>query len=159
MAIKLPCPTEAGYSVRENTGEFLQVTLDGGVPKTRRNIVGAWKAVDCRWIFDVVQLRAFEELYYYFSATGGPFEIPLVLSGPLKEYKAVFTPRSKKISNPRGHYYEVTATILVEPNDFDESTISKWMLIDEYGSLEEAEEVLNLLEKLVNVDLPKNSDI
>lgn len=156
MAIKLPCPLQSGYSVRETAGEFLQTTLDGGAPRTRRNIVGAWKAVDCLWIFNSQELAVFEEKYQYFIITGGrPFEIPLVLNGPVETRTAVFVPETKRISDPRGRHYTVSVTLLVKPVQYDEDALREfWDFVSEYGE-EEARQLFLSLDYLANNRLPR----
>jgi hypothetical protein len=148
-------PDQASYSV-SSADEVLRVQLDGGRGRYRRDILNASRMVNCQWTIGPENFQYLNVFYRYSVENASePFLIDLYLDDPfLTEHQANFIPGSFSLSSQQGLTFVVTAQIEVKPSNYDPDYSSSYlMLIAEYGSVEAATEILNLLEKLVNVDL------
>ena len=87
-------------------------------------------------------------------------EIDLVLdSHEVKRYSASFVPKSLKLVEKRGPSFLVSAELEVYAlPEFTDADLDYWrsvvFLVIIYGGHDQAMKVLNLLDKLVNEDLP-----
>lgn len=148
-------PDQAGYSVAVGD-EIVSTKLDGGASRTRLDILNAVSTVSCSWTVgpsDYAYLRKF--IAVNVVKGGEPFLIDLILDSPFPtQYRAKFVANSWSLQSQKGHTYTVSAQLEIEAADqdleYDETIL--W-LVEEYGSMEKAAQILNLLEKLVNRDL------
>jgi len=158
---KMPfCPAQAGYS-----GEFgdgtLRVALDGGSGRYRAGVSGNSDIVTATWVLKGEEYSAFMGFVRNQKRSGSiPFLIDLPLqSHELVEYEAAFVPKSVRLASKSGAVFTVSASLEVFSKlEFDEAGLDYWaslvMMLAIYGSIPAAQEILNLLAKLVNEDLP-----
>lgn len=152
-------PLSDGYSFSD-TAEAVSVTLDGGMSRTRRDILNATKILNLSWALTSDQYEIFR-MFYRSNSAGGygatPFTIDLFVEGTIEEHTARFVPGSVQfqgIDAPLNRY-KVSAQVEVIPNTLSEGMmeiiIALWDLL---GSKEAILEYLNALEYLVNTRLP-----
>ena len=148
-------PDQAGYSVLDGT-EVLRQQLDGGMGRYRVDILNATRTVNCKWTvgpYDYQYLRSF---YNVVNATAATFLIDLYLDAPvLTEHEAKFLPGTMQLAENKGMSFTVSCQMEVTPIDTSEFDAAFIELLAIYGSRQNVSEILNLLEKLVNVDLPE----
>jgi len=150
-------PNQAGYSVTDGQ-ETISQKLDGGKGRYRLDVLNSSRAVNVRWNFNESEYLYFRAFYNTITVSGSlPFLIDLVIdSSALTEHEAHFVTKSVSLSQTiAGKQFTVGAQLEIKPDipdaEYDETIV---MLVDEYGSLEVAQEVLEQLEQLVNVDMP-----
>lgn len=139
------CPNQSGYSGTVNYGK-LRIQLEGGRSRFRQEYRNQANTVNVSWMTDkngYDYLVAFRSLY---SKQSNPFLIDLILDdSELVEYKADFI-GALNLTKVEGLSYTVTTELEVSAkrrsNDSDEVIV--------LGVLD----LVNPLEKLVNVDLP-----
>lgn len=150
-------PNQSGYSVSVGQ-ETISTKLDGGASRFRVDILNASSDVTCSWTVGPDNYEYLRRFYLVNIKNGNePFLIDLILDSPMPtQYTARFIPGSWGLTGQQGHTYTVGCQLEIEAiehdYDYDEAII---MLISEYGSEEAALEILNLLDKLVNHDLPE----
>lgn len=139
-------PEQASYNFNPKN-EVVSIDLEGGLSRSRKDVLGASAFVDCRWFLTSEQYQYFKAFYNLSAGRGAlPFLIDLLLDQPfLEEFTAKFVADSFEMSDPRGLSFQVSAQLEVTPiidEAFDE------IILDSYinGSF------LDELEKLVNVD-------
>jgi len=158
---KMPfCPAQAGYS-----GDFgdatLRVQLDGGASRYRAGVSGNSDVVAATWVLRADEYSAFMGFVRNQKRSGGmPFLIDLPLqSHEMIEYQASFVPRSVRLVSKNAAIFTVAASLEVFSKlEFDDADLDYWaslvLMLAVYGSIPAAREILNLLAKLVNEDLP-----
>lgn len=150
-------PNQSGYSV-EVGQETISTKLDGGASRFRVDILNASSNVNCSWTVGPDNYEYLRRFYLVNVKNGNePFLIDLILDSAIPtQYVARFIPGTWGLTGQQGHTYTVGCQLEIEAiehdYDYDETLI---MLISEYGSEQAAYEVLNLLDKLVNHDLPE----
>lgn len=148
-------PAQDGYAVADADDQVLRAKVSAGPSRTRLDMLGAPSDVAVTF-----HLTDAEYQYWraFFRSTIGygslPFLMDLLLDQPdLTEHEVKIVPGSTRLSGQRGLLYVVQARLEVKPSmedaDLDEAIA---MLFAEYG--DDAPNILALLEKLVNVDLP-----
>lgn len=146
-------PDQSGYSVQDGS-EVLRQQLDGGRGRIRADILNASRKINCQWSVGPEDYKYLRSFYNVNKARA--FEIDLYLDEPiLTTHTANFIPDTFGLVSQSGLTFIVGCQIEAEPIDtlaYDESFID---LIDIYGSPEAAIEIINLLEKLTNIDLPE----
>ena len=146
-------PNQSGYSVQDSI-EVLQVELDGGAPRIRRDIVGSWPIVNVSWIFDRENFNYFREFYRLTTVSGSlPFLIDLLIDNAdeLTEHVAQFVPGSIALSQVSGQSYGVSANLRIKP--LDVSTFPGLVaVINAFG--EDWQKDLELLDSIVNTEWP-----
>lgn len=154
MAYKLIIPPDQNGYGFTNGSEVLRTKLDGGLGRYRVDILNASRQLSCQW---TVGPNDYQYLQSFYSVVkGAGFLVDLYMdAGVLTEHTAHFMPDSFGLVSQSGLTFVVGAQLEVEPIDNSEYDQSLIDLIDIYGSSDAAIEVLNLLEKLVNVDLPE----
>ena len=148
-------PDQISYSVN-SANEVLRIQLDGGRGRYRRNILNGSRIVNCQWTVSPENFQYLNVFYRYFVENSSEqFLVDLYLDDPiLTEHKANFIPGSFSLSSQTGLTFVVNTQIEVIPKPYDSDyTNTYFMMIDEYDSPEKAIEILNLLERLVNIDL------
>lgn len=147
-------PSQAGYSADYGQSS-LYVELSGGPGASRRDFIGNVARVSVSWSLppeEANYLMAFRRSSTNYESD--PFLLDLCLDSPdLKEYQAKFVPGSFRLVGYRGNERSYTAELEVKPTAADaEYDATLTMLYDNYGG--EGSNILNLLEELVNEDLP-----
>ena len=149
--LNLP-PDQASYGFGD-TDEVISQKLDGGLSRNRVDILNATKVLTCQWTVGSDNYRYLRAFYNVNKAI--PFLIDLYMDEPvLTEHEAQFVADSFRLNSQQGLTFVVSCQIEAKPIDNSEADESLVELVDAYGSVYEASQVLNLLEKLVNVDLP-----
>lgn len=154
------CPTQASYSVTFGDG-ISSIQLDGGSARYRAGVQGNAHTVDVNWVLTGQDYALFMGFVRNYQRSGAQaFDIDLSLdSHEMTTYVAHFVPRTLKLVSRRGSVFTVAATLEVLPRqEFEDGSLDYWaslvMLLVIYGSLPAAQEILNLLDKLANEDLP-----
>lgn len=127
----LLCPLRAGYAAQQKTG-VLQVELDGGASRFRRDILHGPFIAEVMWSCDAGQYEYLCAFYRTATKYGSlPFDIDLKLdSSDVAEYRAQFVPGTFRLSQFTAARYRVEATLeVLKPYDpseesADESIIS-----------------------------------
>lgn len=161
MANAMPyCPVQTAYTASFGEG-LIRIALEGGAGRYRRVSQGDTHTVACRWILRGDKYSVFMGFYRNFIRSGGePFTIPLTLdSANLDLYTAQFIPGTVQVEGKSGEVFTVSGQLEVQQlplywNGSEDEWGAIAMLVGEYGSIRAAAEILNLLDKLVNVDLP-----
>ncbi|MCP1404245.1 hypothetical protein [Achromobacter insolitus] len=158
---KMPfCPAQAGYAADFGDGT-LRVQLDGGSGRYRAGVMANSDTVTATWVLQGEEYSAFMGFVRNQRRSGGvPFLIDLPLeSHELVEYEANFVPRSVRLVSKTASVFTVAASLeVLSKLEFDDIDLDYWaslvMMLAIYGSIPAAREILNLLAKLVNEDLP-----
>lgn len=148
-------PTQASYSVAHGS-TTVATSFQSGRPRYRLDVVNPNDIVNVRWVFKPLEFQVFNAFYDTKIASGSlPFLIDLIINeASLAEYEAHIVPDTLQITEVIGNLTIVTAQLDVKRSPVDdEFNESLFMLYEEYG--EGAQTILNLLDKLVNVDFPK----
>lgn len=147
-------PDSQGYSVQDGE-DVIAIELDGGAGRYIRDKWGSTSRVAVTWTLLPAQHQYLRAFYNTTIAKGSlPFLCDLILDDPSPiEHVCRIVPKTMSLGNQQGFAYISSCTFEVEPiaadGETDEALV---MLYGEYG--EDAYSILNLLEKLVNVDLP-----
>lgn len=161
IKLRLPfLPLQEGYSVQFGDGTQ-RIALDGGPARYRAGVQGNPNTVTALWRLRDDKYSLFMGFYRACKAQGGgPFEVDLKIDGyEERRYDAYFLPGSVRLVSKAGRFFTVAATLEVDAlPEFDGGDLDYWasliMLLAIYGSIPAAREILNLLAKLVNEDLP-----
>lgn len=110
-------PSQSGYSVKK-PNEFVQVDLDGGESRTRRDKIGAPYIVQCQWELTPKQYTTLSGFFRDRLQSGTRiFRIPLKIDVPaLVEYRARFLGEPEELAANEGLLHVVRATLEVIPN-------------------------------------------
>lgn len=147
-------PDQNGYSVAD-TAESLLVELEGGAPRVRRDIVGAWPTVSASWTCDRLKFNYFREFFRSATLSGSlPFLIDLQIDSAdeLTEHTAQFVPGSINLNQVNGLTYVVSATLRIKPLAVS-SFPGVVPLINAFGEDWEAD--VALLDSIVNTEWPE----
>lgn len=111
-------PEQASYNYTK-AKELVAISLEGGLSKSRRDIVGGAATVDCTWFLDLAEYQYFSAFFNVAISHGADeFRIDLLLDQPeLSEYTAKFVVDSFELSEPSGLQVVVTAQLEVIPID------------------------------------------
>lgn len=149
-------PDAQGYSVSDGQ-DVIAIELDGGAMRYSRDKWGSTSRVSATWTLLPDQYQYLRAFYNTTIAKGAlPFLCDLILDDPSPvEHVCRIIPGTMNLGSQQGFAYISSCTLEVEPVMVDiEYDTALVMLYDEYG--DGAYMILNLLEKLVNVDLPAN---
>lgn len=151
-------PDAANYTTKDGK-EVVAVQLDGGAGRYRRDIIGATSLVTAQWTVDAYGFQYLRAFFNTGTKKGSlPFKADLLLDqgGVLTEHICYFVPETFSLSQQQGNGYIVVANLEVKPLPVDEVADDGILLF--YGTeiitTEDATEFFNLLEHLVEVDLP-----
>lgn len=156
MTKLLLVPDQAGYATTLPDGEVIQVTLDGGKPFTRANVIGGWHTVDLSFVVDQDGYNVFWAFYRSQTARGAlTFTLDMILDSPVyQEYTAVFVAGSVRTTGKNGDIYTISAQIKVEPQEEDTDYDSAIVLLYEATSVDMAG-YISLLSTIVNETWPE----
>lgn len=149
-------PDQETYSV-EDGNEVVSAALDGGMSRTRRDILGATSMLNVSWELDRLGYLYARAFYNSASVKASmPFRIDLLMdSYLLTEHVAKFVPNSFALADQEGLKFVVTAKLEVIPLPADDNFNLSWIVVVEaYGA--ESDLFFNELEQLVNFDLPQS---
>lgn len=110
-------PSQQAYSVKQGT-EFIQVELEGGESRTRRDKIGATNTVRCQWELTPKEYAA---VWNFFNnrLQGGVrvFRIPLLIDAPVRVlYRARILGEMQELGQTEGLLHVIRATLEVIPN-------------------------------------------
>lgn len=110
-------PSQSGYSVKK-PNEFIQVELDGGEARTRRDKIGATYTLRCQWECTPKQYTTLSGFFRDRLQSGVRiFRIPLLIDVPaLVPYRARFLGEPEELAQNEGLLHTVRATLEVIPN-------------------------------------------
>ncbi|WP_454674837.1 hypothetical protein [Achromobacter pestifer] len=153
-------PAQAGYSAAFGDGTE-SIQLAGGSGRYRAGVQGNSDTVNASWVLVGDDYSAFMGFVRNYWREGPQsFLIDLSLdSHEMEEYEAYFVPRTLKLVSRQGRTYTVSSSLeVLALAKFEDADLDYWgsliMLLVIYGSIPAAREILNLLAKLVNEDLP-----
>lgn len=146
------CSTQEGYSASIGDGVISQI-LDGGADRYRKSLKGVLHTVNSRWIvkeYGYLYLMAFYRVWT--RNPSQPFLAKLCIDdAEVKPYECFFS-GSPTLSDKEGKHFTVTATLRVKPilanDDLDD------LIVGAGNDGVDLAKLTNLLEKLVNEDLP-----
>lgn len=151
-------PDTQGYSVQDGE-DVIAIELDGGAGRYIRDKWGSTSRVSVTWTLLPAQHQYLRAFYNTTIQKGAlPFLCDLILDDPTPvEHVCRIVPKTMTLGSQQGFAYISSCTLEVEPiaidSELDETLV---MLYGEYG--DGAYDILNLLEKLVNVDLPDTNN-
>lgn len=110
-------PSQDGYSVEQGS-EFVQVELEGGESRTRRDKIGATNVVKCQWELTPKQYAALWGFFNNRLQSGvRVFRIPLLIDAPVRiPYRARLLGKPQELGQTEGLLHVVRATLEVIPN-------------------------------------------
>lgn len=158
---KIPfCPAQASFNGMFGDGSS-SIALDGGSDRNRAGPGDQSDTVNASWVLRGEDYSMFMGFFRDMRRLGGgPFLIDLSLqSHEMVEYRAYFVPKTLQLVSRQGAVFTVAGQLKVlSRSDFESPDLDYWgqlvTLLIIYGSLPAAKEILNLLRKLVNEDLP-----
>ncbi|CAB3680508.1 hypothetical protein [Achromobacter kerstersii] len=152
-------PIQSGYGVKPGDGTQ-RIALDGGSGRYRAGLRGTPHMITATYALFGEEYDAFMGFLRNIERAGGePFQADLVIDGTRKRrYVAHLIPGSASASIS-GNVFTVSVTLEVDRlPDYDDATLDYWgslvMMLAIYGSIPAAKEILDLLAKLANEDLP-----
>ena len=118
MAKLLLTPSRASYSVEDGL-DFIEVELEGGAPRFRRDKIGSAKRVSCQWELNESEKRYWDAFYETGLNAGADwFTIDLIIDDyDLEEFEAHFASDSRVFDGQEGKMYTVQADLFVIPNE------------------------------------------
>jgi hypothetical protein len=110
-------PSQTSYRVKKPL-EFIQVELEGGETRTRRDKIGATYTVDCQWQLTPEQYGTISGFFRDRLQNGVRiFRIPLKIDvAALVEYRARFLGEPEELTANEGLLHVVSARLEVLPN-------------------------------------------
>ncbi len=110
-------PSQSGYRVKKPTN-FIQVELEGGEARTRRDKIGGTYTVQLQWELETDHYTTVSGFFRDRLQEGTRiFRIPLVIDVPKKvEYRARLLGEVEELTDQEGLLYVVRATLEVIPN-------------------------------------------
>lgn len=109
-------PEQTGFDLTPATGVLI-APLDGGAPRSRKDIVGGWATVSVQWNATASGYEYLKDVYDYCEMNGGYhflIDLPFQHSA-VDECEAMFVPGSWKFTQQQGNMYTVTASLYVNP--------------------------------------------
>lgn len=136
-------PDQEGYSLTMSTGVIVS-QLDGGAPRSRVDILGAWTGMAVQWTVDNDGYEYLQQAFRYCEVNGGAhFLMYLYLShGVLDQHEVMFVPGTFGLASQKGRQFVVRAQILVKPSTGDDNT---WPPPSTYQSILDTDGFLPIL--------------
>lgn len=150
-------PENSSYTVNYDSG-VISTKLRGGSARYRRDVLGTNAIINANWIFNPQEFKYAKAFYDYIALKGAvPFLIDLIVDDDvLTEHTAHFIPNSFKLTSQKGLAFFVSATLDVKQNNSNEEYI---VVVIEFGSEQEFLQYEDLLDVIVNVDLPESMSL
>lgn len=144
------CPLQSSYSASFGDGILTQ-DLGKGMPRTRADFIGAVNTASVSFLLPPEDYQYLLAFYRSYQRNPQPFLVGLQLDLPtVEDYICKFA-TMPRLGNIEGNYSTVSCDFVVKPkvanNEFDDAIIA----IRNGGT---NARTLNLLEELVNEDLP-----
>lgn len=152
-------PVSDGYGAQFNDGVG-RIQLPGGRGRYRVESAGNSTQVRLNWFLLNEEYSMFMGFYRSWSSTAELFEIDLILdTHEPRRYTASFIPQTLRLVEKKGAGFLVSADLEITAlPEFTDADLDYWrrivFLVIIYGGYAQAMEVLNLLDELVNEDLP-----
>lgn len=150
-------PDSDSYSFTDPE-ETVMIQLDGGAPRTRTDVLNGVYTLQAQWTLDQANYDYFRSFYkVVLFQDAGNFKCDLLTDTPDPvEHNCVFVPGSLSLVSQVGFKYVVSAKMMVTPiaPNYDD-LLAKLAIIEAYGSVENAQAALNLLDELANKRLPR----
>lgn len=146
------CSTQQSYSANIGDGVISQI-LDGGADRYRRSLKGVMHVVSSRWVVNKVGYQYLMAFYRVWARNPSkPFIAKLCVdNAPVEDYQCFFS-GAPTLTEKNGKVFTVTATLKVKPLAVDEAMDD--LIVEVGNDGEDLASLMNLLEKLVNEDLP-----
>lgn len=152
-------PNSAFYTARDGN-TVVGTELDGGLGRYRQDQLNASHKVQCQWVLESKEdFRLWRYFYRGVALSGASrFLMDLVIDdGEIEEFTCNFVPGTYSLDSINGPVHTVSSEIEVKPNALDaEYYAAIWMLDSQYGDELTAQDTLNQLEILVNIDFPNS---
>ncbi len=150
--VLLKCVTQSGYSVGFKSGVISQ-ELDGGAPRYRRAIKNPYHDVSVQWVVREAGFDYLNALHDVWCENPNEFFFaPLKVNGPeYKNYESYFVEDSFQLNSVSGLIFTCSAQLRVKPIIDREKN---QLLVEVGNEGVDLSELINPLEKLVNVDMP-----
>ena len=159
---KLPFPpSQSVWTDEDASDEYFDIILDGGMPRSRRNIINGARKVSVQWELTQERYAELRRFYRMIKLSGEDFLVSIPFEdGLLAWHQARFVARSFRDVGPSvWNGFVVTAQLWVIPKIGDDSyALSIFLMEIVYGSAEEAILAMNHFERLTNVDLANALD-
>lgn len=144
-------PESSSYSATPNNS-VVSVQLEGGVSRSRLDLVNVATLVDCQWVLDRKEYFYLSVFFNSIVMKGvNPFLIDLIIDKPYKEERvAKFVPETFRMHSPVGLSFICEATLEVAPSsdpEFDEALGLLWPEMEDHWLLG------NTLEQFANYGL------
>lgn len=149
------CPLQRGYTPKI-ANNLLEQELMGGFARQRIQFVNNVHTVIPSVLLDDHRKQQYFWAFWdnHTENNPRPFLWRLIIKGKPQVYSCQFIADSLDINERNGKVYSVSFGLRLKPNntskDFDQNIIDIW-------ESDDAELLLNLLEKLTNEDLPKTA--
>lgn len=152
-------PLQAGYGTDFGDGTE-SIALDGGSGRYRAGVEGNSHIVTASFGLQAENYSAFMGFWRARKRDAQPFEVDLQIDEhELKRYVAHFVPKSLRLASVSGDVFTLAVKLEVDTlPEYDQETLDYWaslvMFLSIYGSFAAAREIMDLLAKLANQDLP-----
>jgi hypothetical protein len=117
-------PQQPGLAISESSEAWLTVELEGGLPRTRRDLFDPEPTVDVSWVLTISTYTYLTEFYRASAARDfEPFEIDLYVENgaTLTTVEARFVPKSLKLTRQTGNTYFVSAQLVIVVDRIDDT--------------------------------------
>jgi len=113
-------PERSSYSYKNNS-HVLTAELEGGLSRSRVDIVGGSSRIDCTWNLDNNEFQYFMAFYNSRTKRGANFFLmDLILDRPIaEEFVVKFVPDTLVSSSPSELAFTIAASLEVLPNEQD----------------------------------------
>lgn len=145
---------EEGYGFEDGLS-VLRAKLSAGPSRTRLDMIGAPIELSAVLYLDPGQYQYWRSFFRSTIKEGSlPFRMDLIVDSPDPvEHEVKLVPGSTGLGSRRGNVYQVPLRLEVKPDlasaEYDDAIV---MLYSNYG--DGAEDILNRLAQLVNVEMP-----
>jgi len=122
-------PDESGYAVTEYQNSLASANVDGGMPRTRLDEIGAGRFITVKWSGQPKRFQKVRDFFTQNLALNCPqFKLDLIVSDSgYDEYLCRILPNTIKTATPVGLYWVIQVTLEVAPRD-DEPLLSSLLL-------------------------------
>jgi hypothetical protein len=148
---KLPYLPERTSYVYKQTANVVSVRLNGGMSKSRRDLIGSTSVVSCQWFLDNEEFEYFMAFYKVIAQEGArAFKADLLLDKPtVQEFDCKFIPDTLQSIAPSALSFNVSAELEVTPIEDTEKDLI-WFMYN--ANPVEFESLLDKIASTVNTD-------